>query len=81
MLRIGWFSTGRGEGSQKLLRAAVEAIAEGRLDAEMAFVFSNRERGQFEATDAFFDQIAGHGIPLVTLSDSNFRRAHGGAYE
>ena len=78
MLRIGWFSTGRGEGSQKLLRAAVEAIAEGRLDAEIAFVFSNRERGQFEATDAFFDQIAGYGIPLVTLSDANFRRARGG---
>lgn len=78
MLRIGWFSTGRGEGSQKLLRAAVEAIAEGRLDAEITFVFSNRERGQFEATDAFFDQIAGYGIPLVALSDATFRRAHGG---
>jgi folate-dependent phosphoribosylglycinamide formyltransferase PurN len=78
VLRIGWFSTGRGEGSQKLLRAAVEAIAEGLLDAEIAFVFSNRERGQFEATDAFFDQIAGYGIPLVTLSDANFRRARGG---
>ena len=78
MLRIGWFATGRGEGSPKLLRAAVEAIREGRLDAEIAFVFSNRERGQFDATDAFFDQVAGYGIPLVTLSDSRFRREHGG---
>lgn len=78
-MRIGWFSTGRGEGSQKLLRAAVEAIQDGRLDAEVAFVFSNRERGQFDATDAFFDQVAGYGIPLVTLSDARFRREHGGA--
>lgn len=78
MLRIGWFSTGRGEGSQKLLRAAVEAMREGRLEAEIAFVFSNRERGQFEATDTFLDQVAGYGIPLVTLSDSRFRREHGG---
>ncbi|TAK66241.1 MAG: phosphoglycerate transporter, partial [Dehalococcoidia bacterium] len=49
MLKVGWFSTGRGEGSQKLLRATVDAIHEGRLAAEIAFVFSNREPGQFEA--------------------------------
>jgi phosphoribosylglycinamide formyltransferase-1 len=78
LLRIGWFSTGRGEGSRKLLRAAVEAIREGRLDAEIAFVFSNRERGQFEITDGFVDQVAGYGIPLVILSDARFRRDHGG---
>jgi len=78
VLRIGWFATGRGEGSQKLLRAAVEAIREGRLDAEISFVFSNREPGQFEATDTFFSQVNSYGIPLVTLSDSRFRREHGG---
>ncbi len=78
MLRVGWFSTGRGEGSQKLLRAAVDAIREARLDAEIAFVFSNRERGQSEATDTFFDQVYGYGIPLVTLSDVRFRKEHGG---
>lgn len=78
MLRIGWFATGRGEGSQRLLGAAVDAIREGRLDAEVAFVFSNREPGQFEATDTFFSQVNGYGIPLITLSDSRFRREHGG---
>ena len=79
MLRIGWFATGRGEGSQKLLRAAVDAIRDGRLDARIPFVFSNRERGKFDATDAFFDQVASYGIPLVTLSDTKFRREAGGA--
>jgi folate-dependent phosphoribosylglycinamide formyltransferase PurN len=78
VLRIGWFSTGRGEGSQKLLRAAVEAIREDRLDAEIAFVFSNRERGRSEATDTFFDQVASYAIPLITLSDVRFRKEHGG---
>jgi folate-dependent phosphoribosylglycinamide formyltransferase PurN len=78
MLRVGWFSTGRGDGSQKLLRAAVEAIREERLDAQIAFVFSNRERGQYDATDMFFDQIASYDIPLITLSDQRFRREHGG---
>ena len=78
MLRIGWFATGRGEGSQKLLASAVEAIRGGRLDAEIAFVFSNRERGQFPATDEFFDQVTSYGLPLVTLSDARFRREHNG---
>ncbi len=78
VLRIGWFATGRGETSPKLLRAAVEAIREGRLNAEIAFVFSNRARGQFAATDAFFDRVAEYGIPLVTFSDSRFRREQGG---
>jgi folate-dependent phosphoribosylglycinamide formyltransferase PurN len=78
VLRVGWFSTGRGEGSQKLLRATIDAIRSGHLGAEVAFVFSNRERGHAEATDAFFDQIASYGIPLVTLSDARFRRENGG---
>jgi folate-dependent phosphoribosylglycinamide formyltransferase PurN len=78
MLRLGWFTTGRGEGSQKLLRAAIEAIRGGRLDAEIAFVFSNRQRGQSEATDALFDQVASYGIPLLSLSDAAFRKERGG---
>ena len=79
MLRIGWFATGRSEGSQKLLRAAVDAIRERRLDAQIAFVFSNRERGQARATDEFFGQVESYGIPLLTLSDRRYRREQGGA--
>ena len=78
MLQVGWFATGRGEGSQKLLRAAVDAIRDRRLDAQISFVFSNRERGQFPATDTFFDQVASYGIPLITLSDSRFRKERNG---
>ncbi|HLB22634.1 MAG TPA: formyltransferase family protein [Dehalococcoidia bacterium] len=78
MLRIGWFSTGRGEGSQKLLRAAVQAIRDGRVDGEIAFVFCNREPGQYPATDTFLEQVRSYGIPLVTLSDARFRREHNG---
>ncbi len=78
MLRIGWFSTGRGEGSQKLLRSVVDTIRERSIDAEIAFAFSNREPGQYEATDAFFGQIESYGIPLITLSDTRFRKEQGG---
>ncbi len=77
-LRVGWFSTGRGEGSRRLLTAAVEAIRRGELDAEIAFVFCNRERGEYEATDAFLDLVASFGIPSVTLSSRRFRKERGG---
>lgn len=77
-LRIGWFATGRGEGSPKLLRAALDAIRSGALDAEIAFVFCNRERGEYEATDRFLDLVEASGIPLLTLSSRAFRNARGG---
>jgi folate-dependent phosphoribosylglycinamide formyltransferase PurN len=60
------------------LRAAVDAIRDRRLNAQISFVFSNRERGQATATDDFFDQVRSYGIPLLTLSDRRFRREHGG---
>ena len=78
MLRVGWFATGRGEGSQKLLHAAVEAIRDRSLDAQISFVFCNRERGQAPMTDTFLDQVQSYGIPLITLSDRQFRRERGG---
>ena len=78
MLRIGWFSTGRGEGSRGLLRFVADAIGEGRLDAKIEFVFSNREPGEAEGSDAFFELVRSYGLPLVTLSSARYRREHGG---
>ena len=81
MLRIGWFSTGAGEGSQRqrLLTAAVDAIRQRELAAEIAFVFCNRERGEHEGTDSFLDLVDSFGIRCLTLSSRAFRRARGGA--
>jgi len=77
MLRIGWFATGRGQTSPKLLRAALEAIR-GGLDAQIAFVFSNQEPGDSENGDRFFELVRAAGIPLITHSDVKFRRKVGG---
>ncbi len=77
-LRVGWFSSGRGEGSRKLLIAAAEAIRAGELDCEIAFVFCNRERGEHETTDSFIDLAASYGIPCLTLSSRRIRRERGG---
>ena len=78
MLRIGWFATGRGEGSRGLLRFVADAIGDGRLDARIEFVFSNREPGEAEGSDEFFELVRSYGLPLITLSSERYRREHGG---
>jgi len=77
MLTIGWFSTGRGPGSRRLLATVHDDIAAGRLDARIAFVFCNREPGQDPQTDLFLEQARGYGLPLVCLSSLRFRRERG----
>ena len=71
--RIGIFATGRGQGSRGLLQAIRDGIQSGHVPASVAFVFSNREPGEFEPTDGFFDQVRSYGYPLVTLSFRRFR--------
>jgi len=78
MLRVGWFATGRGQTSPKLLSAALEAIEDG-LEVEIVFVFSNQEPGDSENGDSFFDLVRDAGIPLVTYSDVKYRRRVKGA--
>ena len=77
-LRLGWWSTGRGEGSRGLLRAVHGAIASGDLNATIEYVFSNREPGEAEGSDEFFRLVESIGVPLVWLSSQRFRRERGG---
>ena len=78
MLRIGWFSTGRGPGSLGLLDHVQGLIAANRLDARMEFVFTNREPGEAEGSDRFLRRVRGYGLPLVYHSSRKARRALGG---
>ncbi len=78
-LKLGWFSTGRGEGSRGLLTAGLDAIESGALNAQIEFVFVNRERGQHKGTDRYMDLVEERGIPLVTLSSQRFRIDNGRA--
>ena len=80
MLSIGWFSTGRGKGSLGLLRFIQERILRGEIDARIRFVFSNRESGEGEGSDRFFQQVRSYGLPLVNFSSQKFRRTVGGAF-
>ena len=66
--KLGWFATGRGEGSRGILKAVQESIFAGELNAEIEFVFCNREHGETDATDIFLEMVEGYGIPLVNFS-------------
>ena len=78
MLRIGWFSTGRGEGSRGLLRFVCDRLAD--TDARIDFVFSNRAPGEAEGSDEYFRLVRQYGLPLITHSSSAFRRRKGGRF-
>ena len=78
MLRLGWLTTARGPGSRGFFEVVRGAIDSGTLDARIEYVFSNRERGEGEGSDSFFDLVNSANIPLVNLSSRRFRREHGG---
>ena len=80
MLDVGWFSTGRGEGSLGLLRFIQERISSGEIDARIQFVFSNREQEEGEGSDRFFQQVRSYGLPLVTFSSRKHSRLAGGKF-
>lgn len=61
-----------------MFEAVRDAIADGSLDAEFAYVFSNRDPGEDPVTDSFFDLVRAEGIPLLTLGSVAYRRTHGG---
>ena len=77
MLKLGWFSTGRGPGSRNLLKAVMDEKEKGGLDIEVPFVFCNWDNTEVpnsrkEQRQMFFDMVEGYGIPLVTESWKKF---------
>ena len=77
---MGWFSTGRGEGSLGLFEHVYGRMHSGEIDARIQFVFSNREPGEGEGSDRFFQRVKSYGLPLVTVSSMKFRREVGGRF-
>jgi folate-dependent phosphoribosylglycinamide formyltransferase PurN len=75
-LKLGWFSTGRGEGSRGLLLSVLNAIQLGSLDASIEFVFCNREPGEDAGTDEFLSLVSRWEIPIIYLSSRRFAKEH-----
>jgi phosphoribosylglycinamide formyltransferase 1 len=74
MYKIGWFSTGRGQGSLNLLHAIMAAIKNGWVKADMDFVFCSREPGDAEGSDRYITQVRDYGLPLICFSSKRFKQ-------
>lgn len=73
--KIGWFSTGRGPGSRNLLKIILQNIDRGSINAELSFVFCNREQGEAEGSDLYLKMVKDHGVKLVSFSSRNYQPA------
>jgi len=78
-LRIGWYTTARGMGSRKMFSAVKTAIDSEILDAEIKFVFLNREVGESESTDDFIAELVKQNVPVINFSSVRFRKKLGAA--
>jgi len=77
MYQLGWFSTGRDKAARDLLTVVNNSIKQGEIEAEIAFVFSNREPGESEESDLFFKLVEGYHIPLICFSYQKFKASKG----
>lgn len=71
-LKLGWFATSRGTTSLKIFNFIYEAIKKGELNAEIKFVFVNREKGEGENSDRFIDTVSSYNIPVFCFSSLKF---------
>jgi phosphoribosylglycinamide formyltransferase-1 len=77
-LRIAWLTTARGQGSYGALEYTLDAI-ERALPVQIAVVFVNRDRGDFEPTDRLIAMAEARGVPVEAISSVKFRKARGAA--
>ncbi len=73
MYELGWFSTGRDKAARDLLTVVQRGITLGEIEAEIAFVFCNREPREAKESDLFLKLVESYGIPLVCFSYRNFK--------
>ncbi|MBI3931756.1 MAG: phosphoglycerate transporter [Chloroflexi bacterium] len=79
MLKIGWFSTGRDKAARDLLTVVNNSIKQAEIEAEIAFVFCNREPGESKESDLFLKLVEEYHIPLICFSYQKFRAGEGAA--
>ena len=71
--QLGWFSTGRDKAARDLLTAVNSSIQRGEVEAEIAFLFCNREPGESAESDLFLKLVEEYQIPLICLSYQRFK--------
>ena len=73
LYQLGWFSTGRDKAARDLLKVVNSSIKQGELEAEIVFVFSNREPGESKESDLFLKLVENYRIPLICFSYQKFK--------
>jgi folate-dependent phosphoribosylglycinamide formyltransferase PurN len=71
--QIGWFSTGRDKAARDLLMTVQTASRRRELNAEIAFVFCNRDPGESMETNLFLRLVNACQIPFVSVSYQKFK--------
>jgi phosphoribosylglycinamide formyltransferase-1 len=74
MMRIGWFTTGRGPGSLGLFTRMLEKIDSGVFDAHISFVFINREVKENHFRAELIMMAEERNIPVVIFPSDSFRQ-------
>ena len=74
MKRIGWFTTGRGPGSLGLFSTVRSMIRSGEIEAEISFVFLNREVKGNQYRAKLIAMAEEDGIPVLVLPSDGFRK-------
>ena len=77
MYKLGWFSTGRDKAARDLLTVVQRGIALGGIEAEIAFVFCNREPGESPESDLFIKLVESYGTPVICFSYRRFKANRG----
>lgn len=72
MKRIGWFTTGRGPGSLGLFSTLRSKIRSGEIDAELSFVFLNREVKGNRNRAKLIAMAEEDGVPVLILPSDEF---------
>lgn len=73
MKKIGWFTTARGPGSYGLFKTMMERVRSGDIDAEISFVFINRDVKGNECRRKLIEMAEENSVPVVMLPSDSFR--------
>ena len=73
---IGWFSTGRDAAARELLSIAQSNINRGIIKGKIIFTFSNREPGESQESDLYFELVQNLKIPLISYSSKAFNQSN-----
>ncbi|MDD1770870.1 MAG: hypothetical protein LUO79_07275 [Methanomassiliicoccales archaeon] len=72
MKRIGWFTTARGPGSHNLFMTMVGRVKSGDIDAQLSFVFINRDIKGNTYRKSIVETAEAMDVPVIILPSEGF---------